>query len=152
MDGLELIQQLRQSTRLKNKVIIVTSASTYEEDKRKSLAIGSNAFLPKPIQVERFFKQLQHHLELTWIYRDKARETVAENHATPMMFPPLAELKELYELSLNGDVDELEEYINILGKSDVNLKSFIAQVQTFIKEYQVEELSEWLEREITDDK
>jgi len=152
MDGFELIHQLRQSPVLQEKIIISSSASVYDTDKERSLAIGSNAFLPKPIQVERFFKQLQHHLELTWIYGDKVQEAVEENHTAPMMFPPLAKLKELYELSLIGDVDELEEYIDILSKSDANLKAFIAQVQAFIKEYQVEELSEWLEREMTNDK
>ncbi|MDM8557810.1 response regulator [Candidatus Parabeggiatoa sp. HSG14] len=36
-----------------------------------------------------------------------------------------------------------------MSESDVNLKPFIAQVQAFIKEYQIGELSEWLERKMT---
>ncbi|MDM8567251.1 hypothetical protein QUF74_16575 [Candidatus Halobeggiatoa sp. HSG11] len=113
--------------------------------------MGSNAFLPKPIQVERLFEQLQQFLNLTWIYGDEVKKTV-EEISQPMVFPPLDKLKEMYELSLIGDVDELEEYIDILGESDVNLKTFIIQVQTFIKEYQVEELSEWLEEEMKNEK
>ncbi|MDM8564652.1 ATP-binding protein [Candidatus Halobeggiatoa sp. HSG11] len=149
MDGFELIRQLRQSAELKEKVIIVSSASVYDTDKKRSLDMGSNAFLPKPIQVEKLLEQLQHHLNLTWIYEDKEIE---ENDNTPMIFPPLVKLKEMYELSLSGDIFELEEYIDILAKSDANLKPFIAQVQVFLKKYQFDELSEWIEREMTNEK
>ena len=67
IDGFELIHQLRQSPELKDKLIIASSPSVYEADKSKSLAIGSNAFLPKPIQVETLLEQLQNHLDLTYI-------------------------------------------------------------------------------------
>ncbi|MDM8567640.1 ATP-binding protein [Candidatus Halobeggiatoa sp. HSG11] len=149
MDGFELIRQLRQSPELKDKLIIVSSANVYDIDKKRSLAVGSNAFLPKPIQVEKLFEQLQQLLNLTWIYEDKKIE---ENDNTPMIFPPLDKLKKICELSLIGDIFELEEYIDILGESDVSLKPFIAQIQAFLKKYQLDELSEWLEREIQDEK
>jgi len=145
MDGFEFIQKLRQSPKLKNKVIIVTSASTYQEDKQKSLAVGSNAFLPKPIQIETLFEQLQHHLNLTWVYRDKE---VEENQPTQIIFPPLTELEKLHELSLMGDIEELEEQADILGKSDVKLKPFVTKMQAFLKKYQINELEKWLEKAI----
>lgn len=53
IDGFQLIQKLRQSPVLKEKLIIVTSACASEAD--KSLAVGSNAFLPKPIPIETLF-------------------------------------------------------------------------------------------------
>ncbi|MDM8568281.1 ATP-binding protein [Thiotrichales bacterium HSG1] len=151
MDGFELIRQLRQSSLLKDKLIIASSASVYDVDKNKSLDMGSNAFLPKPIQVERLLEQLQQFLNLTWIYRDEVKKTV-EEISQPMVFPPLDKLEEMYELSLIGNVNKMEEYIDILTESDVNLKPFITQVQAFLKEYQLEELSEWLEGEMTNDK
>jgi len=146
MDGFELIHQLRQSPQLKDKIIIASSASVYDADKNRSLALGSNVFLPKPIQVETVLEQLQHHLNLTWIYGDKIEEAVEET--TSLVFPPVAELEKLYELSLIGDICELEEQVAILAKSDVKLKSFVTKMQIFLKKYQVDELSEWLEEEM----
>ncbi|MEK8019784.1 MAG: two-component regulator propeller domain-containing protein [Candidatus Parabeggiatoa sp.] len=151
MDGFELIRQLRQSPVLKNKVIIVTSASTYEEDKKKSLAVGSDAFLPKPIPTETLFEQLQQHLNLTWIYSDKTQETGEENQVSQMVLPPIAELEKLYELTLMADIDELKEQTAILAESDVSLKPFITKMQAFLKKYKVDELSEWLEEKMKDD-
>ncbi len=148
MDGFELIRQLRKSPILKNKVIIVTSASTYKEDKKKSLAVGSDAFLPKPIQIKKLFEQLQQLLNINWIYGEKINEVVEdseESDATKMVFPPKKELEKLYELSLMGDIDELEEQLSILVESDVKLKPFVTKMQGFIKKYQMDELSEWLE-------
>jgi hypothetical protein len=66
-----------------------------------------------------------------------------------MVFPPVADLEKLYELSLMGDVDELEEKIAILAESDVKLKPFITKTQAFLKKYQLDELSEWLEGAIS---
>jgi len=150
MDGFELIHQLRQSPLLKEKIIIASSASVYEEDRKKSLAVGSNAFLPKPIQNQTLFEQLQQLLNLTWIYKDKIKATTEQNHSTQMIFPPVAELEKLYELSLMGDIDELEEQVAILAESEVNLKPFVTKIQAFLKKYQIGKLSKWLKKEITD--
>ncbi len=152
MDGFELIRQLRQSPALKEKLIIASSASVYDTDKKRSLAIGSNAFLPKPIQVERLLEELRQHLDLTWVYGDKVQETVEENHAAPMVFPPIAELEKLYELSLMCNVDELEKQVAILAESSVKLKPFVTKMQVFLKNYQLDELTEWLEGEMTNDR
>jgi signal transduction histidine kinase/DNA-binding NarL/FixJ family response regulator len=151
MDGFELIRKLRQSPLLKEKIIIASSASVYDTDKKKSLTVGSNSFLSKPIQAETLFEQLEYHLNLTWIYRDKIETIVEENYATDMVFPPIADLEKLYELSLIGDIDELEEQAAILAKSNAKLKPFITQMQIFLKKYQVDKLSEWLKGEIRDD-
>jgi PAS domain S-box-containing protein len=148
MDGFELIRQLRQSPVLKEKVIIASSASVYDADKDRSLAIGSNAFLPKPIQVERLLEQLQQYLNLTYVYGEKVKETAEENQIAPMVFPPIAELEKLYELSLMADIDELEEQVAILAK-DVKLKAFVTKMQALLKKYQVGQLIKWLERVMT---
>ncbi len=148
MDGFELISRLRQSPILKEKVIIANSASVYEADQKKSLAIGSDAFLPKPIQAETLLDLLQQHLNLTWLYGDNIRETTEEEFSRPIVLPPIAELEKLHELSLAGDIDELEKEITVLAKSDVTLQPFVAKIRAFFKEYQVDELIEWLEGEM----
>jgi signal transduction histidine kinase/CheY-like chemotaxis protein len=151
MDGFELIQKLRQSFRLQEKIIMASSATVYEDDKKRSLAVGSDAFLPKPIQLEMLLEQLQKLLNLTWLYGNPIQESTAENQATQIVFPPRAVLEKLYELSLMADIDELEEQMPILAESDVTLKPFVTKTQTFLKKYKIDELSEWLEGELTNE-
>jgi len=151
MDGFELIHQLRQSPQLKDKIIIASSARVYDADKNRSLALGSNAFLPKPIQVETLLEQLQHHLNLTYVYGDKVKEIAEENHTAQMVFPPIAELEKLYKLTLMADIDELEEQLAILAKSSVKLKPFVSKMQTLLKRYQVGKLRKLLEGAMTND-
>jgi len=68
----------------------------------------------------------------------------------PIVFPPIAELEKLYELTLMADIDELEEQVTILAESDVSLKSFVTKMQSFLKKYQVGQLKKWLEGAMTD--
>ncbi len=149
MDGFELIRQLRQTHELKKKAIIASSASVYEVDQKRSLAFGSDAFLPKPIHLEKLLEQLQQHLNLTWRYGDKIKETEENGFSQPMIFPPSETIKHLYELSLMGDAKELNEQVAILAESDVSLKPFTTKMRAFLKEYQIDELGEWLEGEMT---
>ena len=107
--------------------------------------------MPKPVPIETLFEQLQLLLNLTWIYGNNIKETAEENDVTNMVFPPITELDKLSKLSLMGDIDELEEQVAILAESDVKLKPFITQMQVFLKKYQLNELSEWLEGEMMDD-
>ncbi|RKZ80638.1 MAG: hypothetical protein DRR19_23280 [Candidatus Parabeggiatoa sp. nov. 1] len=152
MDGFELIRQLRKTPVLKDKLIIASSASVYEEDKKKSLAVGSDAFLPKPIQTETLLEQLQHHLNLTWVYGNPVTETAEQNDSSePMVYPPLETLKQLYELSLMGDVKTLKKPVAALAASEAPLKPFVTKMQAFLNKYQVNELIQWLEGEMTDD-
>jgi len=152
IDGFELIRQLRQSPILKEKIIIASSASVYEEDKKRSSSVGSDAFLPKPIQIATLLEQLQYLLNLTWIYGDKMPETVVENNATNMVLPPVAELEKLYELSLMGNVNKIKEQVAILADySDAKLKPFITQMQVFLKNCQMKKLLKWLEEVMKND-
>ncbi|MCP4396027.1 MAG: hypothetical protein GY801_01775, partial [bacterium] len=85
---------------------------------------------------------------LTWLYGDNIRETTEEELSQPIVLPPGAELEKLYELSLAGDIDELEKDITLLAKSDVKLQPFVAKIRAFFTEYQVDKLIEWLEGEM----
>ena len=122
----------------------------YEAD--KSLKAGSNAFLPKPIRTETLFEQLRQLLNLTWVYGDRIKETVEKNHDGKIVFPLASELEKLYELALMGDIDELEKQTAILADTDTKLKPFADQMLAFLEKYLVDELSEWLEGEMMDER
>jgi two-component system chemotaxis response regulator CheY len=56
MDGLKLVSLVRGNPSYKNIPIIMITTEGAEEDKKKALAIGANAYLTKPIQTQELMK------------------------------------------------------------------------------------------------
>jgi PAS domain S-box-containing protein len=70
MDGFETTRRLRQETKLKDVVVIATSASVFDFDQRSSREAGCNDFLPKPMRVQELLERLKVHLGLEWVYEE----------------------------------------------------------------------------------
>ncbi len=56
MDGLKLVSLVRGNAAYKDIPIIMITTEGAEEDKKKALAIGANAYLTKPIQTQELMK------------------------------------------------------------------------------------------------
>ena len=56
MDGLKLVSLVRSNPSYKGVPIIMITTEGAEEDKKKALAIGANAYLTKPIQTQELMK------------------------------------------------------------------------------------------------
>jgi len=138
MDGFELTRQIRQS--LKDIVVIAISASVFEEDQQKSLAAGCHDFLPKPINAKQLFEQLQRHLVIEWIYEEVPSLIVSQ---APLVPPPQETVVSLYELAMGGDVRAVEERVSQL--TDEQFVPFVAKMQDFINNLQVDDMCDWLE-------
>jgi len=85
MDGLELIRQIRGDPQMQEVVVFVTSASAYEEDRQRSLAAGSQAFLPKPIVADRLYDELRRWLKVAWQYQAEPANAVSPS--TSLVLP-----------------------------------------------------------------
>ncbi|CAN1212320.1 CHASE2 domain-containing protein [Tumidithrix helvetica PCC 7403] len=68
MDGFEMVAQLRQHPNFKTLPIIAWSASVLESDRQKSIEVGCNDFLDKPLQFQNLISMLEHHLKIKWNY------------------------------------------------------------------------------------
>ncbi len=73
MDGFELTRRLRQQAEFQELTIIVSSASVFESDQHKSLGVGADDFLPKPVHADDLLQKLEKYLQIEWVY-----ETVPE--------------------------------------------------------------------------
>jgi CheY-like chemotaxis protein len=73
MDGFELTRRLRQQDEFQELTIIVSSASVFESDQHKSLGVGADDFLPKPVHADDLIQKLEKYLQIEWVY-----ETVPE--------------------------------------------------------------------------
>ena len=62
MDGLKLVSLVRNNPAYKNIPIIMITTEGAEEDKKKALAIGANAYLTKPIQTQELMKLVNSFL------------------------------------------------------------------------------------------
>jgi len=56
MDGLKLVSLVRGNPVYKDIPIIMITTEGAEEDRKRALAIGANAYLPKPIQTQELIK------------------------------------------------------------------------------------------------
>ena len=50
MDGLKLVRRVRSDEAMKDIPIIIITTEGAEEDRKRGLALGANAYVPKPIQ------------------------------------------------------------------------------------------------------
>ncbi len=126
MDGFEMTRQLRTSPAFQDTVIIASSASVFNFDRQKSQEAGCNDFLPKPVQADELFQQLQDYLTLQWIY-----DGVDETHSPPvfgknstMATPPPAELTSLYEAAQIGHIEGIKQ-------EAVRLKQLVSDYAAF---------------------
>ncbi|MGK7913982.1 MAG: ATP-binding protein [Prochloraceae cyanobacterium] len=70
--GLNMVQELREIPEFKHTPILALSASTFDVMEKESMAVGCNAFVPKPIEEKKLRKLLEDYLDLEWIYETAA--------------------------------------------------------------------------------
>ncbi len=62
MDGLKLVSLVRGNAAYKDIPIIMVTTEGAEEDRKRALAIGANAYLPKPIQTQELIRLVNTYL------------------------------------------------------------------------------------------
>jgi two-component system chemotaxis response regulator CheY len=63
MDGLKLVTLIRGNARTKTLPIVIVTTEGAEEDRKRGLALGANAYVPKPIQPSVLLKTVAALLE-----------------------------------------------------------------------------------------
>jgi CheY-like chemotaxis protein len=105
MDGLEATRRLRRLPDFKDVPIIAISASASMEDEEISLAAGVNAFLPKPVDLDRLLPQVAVLLKLDWTYELPGPSPLPEPQSVrPLVVPPAREMEILLRLAREGDM------------------------------------------------
>ncbi len=56
MDGLKLVSLVKNNQTYKDIPVIIITTEGAKEDKERAMAIGANAYLPKPIQTQELIK------------------------------------------------------------------------------------------------
>lgn len=78
MDGYEAIKRIRSTEQGKTTPIIAVTASAFEEDRQKILALGADDFIRKPVQDVELFEKIRLLLGIAYIYAEvQAQDTEA---------------------------------------------------------------------------
>lgn len=64
MDGLKLVSLVRQDQKYKDMPIIIVTTEGAEEDKKRGLTLGANAYLTKPVQTNQLITTVKDLLKL----------------------------------------------------------------------------------------
>ena len=64
LDGLKLVKRLRADENYRDVPIIVITTEGADEDRRRALALGANAYITKPIQAPMVIKVVRETLGL----------------------------------------------------------------------------------------
>ncbi|WP_223805494.1 hybrid sensor histidine kinase/response regulator [Pseudanabaena sp. UWO310] len=137
MDGFEMLSQIRADDRLEGLIVIVSSASVAYEDQQKSLDVGGDDFLEKPVHSEELFRLLSKHLEITWKYEEKEERKI---ESEDLVVPPEEDLRLLLDLALDGLIKKLGDTAGQIGQRDIRYLPFVQQIQLLAKGFQTEKL------------
>ncbi|MEG5174532.1 ATP-binding protein [Microcoleus sp. B3-D7] len=150
MDGFEMLKKLRKLEDIKHLRVILSSASVAEIDQHKSLDMGGDDFLAKPVDAEELLTLLAKHLQLIWKY-DVTELTTRNNEvSTKELIPPsAADLQILLELAQDGFLRELAETAAQIGQKDQRYQPFIQQVIQLAKQFQTEKIEELIQQYLT---
>ena len=146
MNGLEMMEILRNNQDFINIPIIVSSASVYEKDVKQSLAFGANKFLPKPIQIDNLLQILQNYLHLEWVYAKNKEKLLNEESIDEqeLVAPSRAEMDKLFDLAMRGNANGIENLLNNLESSDEKFKPFVAKVRKLTENFQFKQIKQFL--------
>jgi CheY-like chemotaxis protein len=145
LDGFEATRQIRQVPALESTVIIAISASAFGKDRRKSLDVGCNDFIAKPIHLKALLRRLQKHLKLTWIYESKMEGQTGKDEEPLFEFPPPEEIETLFELAQKGNIRGVEKHIAQLEQTDDKFEPFVAEIRQLTQSFKTKQLRELLQ-------
>ena len=169
MNGYEMMAQIRAIPALDQVIIVVSSASVFQEDQCKSLEAGAVEFLPKPIDISSLFEMLQRQLNLEWLYSPRLQATslnslseqgILEKQisstnsqslthlsvSTEIVIPSPQEIFVLYDLARKGLMKDLLDQIDQLEESDARLSKFCQFLRQLSKGFQLKKIRVFLEQ------
>jgi hypothetical protein len=122
----------------------MASASVFEENQRESLAAGSNAFIPKPIQKEWLLAEIRRCLQLEWLY-EAVKPDLWPSDTPEITPPPLDQVNRLFNLARLGDVAAIQEVAQELKGLDPQFEAFAEALLHLAGRFEINKISQFLE-------
>lgn len=148
MSGFEMTRLLRSLETFRHLPIIASSASVSNIDRQQSLAAGYDDFLPKPVSAAELLDQLEHHLQLEWIYQSDAAEVPPSPVATAqpdLVMPSPEELIPLYQAAQAGYIIDIQTEAERLKTMNAQYTVFADQILQLAEEFEDEAIAQLIE-------
>ncbi|HEV7914229.1 MAG TPA: ATP-binding protein, partial [Albitalea sp.] len=148
MDGLTATQQLRSTPAHAALPIIVLSAGATEHERERSLQVGADAFLGKPIDFGELLRHVGRVLGLTWRHAD-AVPAPSVAHGVPdiaMVAPPADEVEQLYRLARIGNMRSIRQRAEQIAALDTRYALFAGRLDLLASRFQSRAILELIER------
>jgi len=143
LDGFEATTQIRQLPELNDQLIIIAlSANAFGETYNRSLAIGCNDFLTKPLQWETLLQQIARYLKIQWVYKaqESASSTKILEKDVMFILPPPNTLTELLQLALKGRTSRIQQKIDWLETHDKRYTPFVSEIRNLLLGFKLKEI------------
>jgi CheY-like chemotaxis protein len=155
-DGNAFCREVRSDSTLAGAVMIASSASVYEGDRRAAESAGFDDFLPKPVTEQDLFAILGKHLGIKWIVRHDSGEIGSsadrnipvdvEDVLTAGRDLPVEELRQLLTLAGEGDVVALRRSLQELAETDPAYARFAEHLAVLVSAYRIDEVETLLQQ------
>jgi PAS domain S-box-containing protein len=146
MDGLEATRRLRQLPGLQNVPIIAMSASASGSDELKSMAAGVNAFVAKPIDLDKLLAQVASVLKLNWTYEPNAAPAAEGEASGPLVAPPAQDLERLHQLARWGNMRDIVQWAERVAALDERYRPFADRLRLLARGYESKAILALVER------
>ncbi|MEM7114049.1 MAG: ATP-binding protein [Chloroflexota bacterium] len=140
LSGFEAVAKIRADRQLDDVVIVAVSADVANQSHERSLALGCQAFLPKPVDTGKLLALLEQQLQLTWEFTEPAATPVL-----PLALPPASELETLFQLAQMGDLTAVSHHAQQLANQDGQFKRFATKISEFTNDFDEERLLTFLQ-------
>ncbi|MER3493540.1 MAG: hybrid sensor histidine kinase/response regulator [Mastigocladus sp. ERB_26_2] len=153
MDGREMLSQLRKSETMQNTIVILSSASIFDNERHKSLAAGANDFLVKPVKVKELYRMISKYLQLNWIYEqvENKQQDYSEKTSSSqtMIVPPKSELVMLLEYVKKGQIKGIKQELEKLATMDEQYQEFVKKLDSLVQCFNIQQIRLFLKKNIT---
>jgi CheY-like chemotaxis protein len=146
MSGFDVVRHIRQLPILQDTVIIILSASAFDQTKQESLAIGCDDFITKPFDMDELLVKLETNLELTWLYEETVeteKELPLESEST-LIIPQKEELETLLKLATMQNITGVQAYLEHINLLDSKFNRFAIEINQLAKKYYFEQIIEFI--------
>ena len=138
MDGFALIRKLGAEPAFRRLPIIAVSANLFDENRRRSLEIGADAFLSKPVARNRLLLELGRLLDLSWVYAPEP--SIDRAVSAPEKTPARPVLENLLEMADTGDLGDLEMELDEIRAGDPRFEAFAHRVGGLARKFDLNQI------------
>ena len=137
VDGYEVIKRLRDVPDLSHTRIVAISADAQQASRDRSLAVGADAFIIKPVNFQLLLEVMQQQLSIVWLYNEEppVASPIDPEPKVEIIAPPQDELDLLLDLVTQGAIPKIRDRADVIEQLDGRYVAFASKLREYALEY-----------------